>query len=268
MFLRYSNKLNNLQGGENTVISAERFVKSSINIRNVTHITDDVKVSRGKLIDPYQPFFGVDGKAYRISYPDALCMNTNCYSFAMGWRVKGIKGRDYHPGFLINRRYSSIDEVLDLVQADLKACRRQVYEIIWDTAIPDQLPNDKEGHWVKALWCPERGLTSLHFMVKDPNSGRWLHKMGWEYRPKVVTRLVSYMNDKEALQKYAFGSDYSKEEMDIAMQLLFGSKGPIGVLPTEIIVEPDDNHDYLSITAENLLATYHPLWVMRIADPK
>lgn len=153
----------------------------SVESSQITFLTQKF-ITTSKCINPYEPFKGVDGNTYLIEYDSKLNSYTNCYAFAIGWRVPAQnKYDDYVPGFLAGKPYS-LENSASLVKADLEKVDRKVYEILFN--IPKELP-EGDGYWIKFLCNPTKGELSAHFMRKDKKSGRWLHKMGWKKPPSV-----------------------------------------------------------------------------------
>ena len=244
------------------VLTPKRIENGSHRVSTITHVTPKRIPKKRKVMNPYEVFTGIDGKNYRISYPSELYIRTNCYAFVMGWRSRGTKNVDYIPGFLAKKSLS-LQELPSLVEADLETVGRKVYELIYD--IPEHLPEAKEGYWIKALYCKIKGLESIHFMFKDENSGRWLHKMGWEEPPKFVTKMVSYKTDREALMESKEMRGYSKEEIEDALNMFFRNGDSGGIIPLETSEEDKDNAIYVSIAKTGTPYDYEPLWAMRIS---
>lgn len=244
-----------------------------INLSRLRHSTASIKkftcegfggkkIVYGDIIDTSAPFYGENRRVYRISYQETLIPHTNCYSYAMGWRSTGTRGKDYNPGFITGQKCTGIDDLEQLVKSDLEAVGRKSIETL--RSIPQHLPKPQEGYWIKALYCKKKGPKSIHFMVKDNKSGRWLHKVGWENPPTLVTKLVGYTTDRDLLLASDVLKEYSKEEVEAALHMFFADGGSGGIIPIKTIIEETDNDIYLYVSRNNLLYTYYPIWAMRI----
>ena len=211
-----------------------------------------IPMSKMPVVWPGDPFEGADGKKYILLVDPKQNQNRNCYAYAMKWPLSGHRCLgEYIPGFLAGLPFN-IEKIEELVRADLKAVKREVYEVVYD--IPDVLPYG-EGYWVKALYC-ER-TEDFHFAMKDPNSGRWIHKMGWEMPPKVFIRNTIYVSRFEGVPR----------EIEIESDKIVKPRQyePVSVIGS--CVETRDSAGYVAWDEDDFLSYYKPLWVMRIAEP-
>ena len=244
----------------------DKLIRMQKPTKNLVHRTKS-SMPKGDTVNPYAPFEGLDGLTYQISYPDELNETTNCYAFALGLRAKGNPQRDYIPGFLAGYNGLPKDgtELEARVVADIEKLGRKVLEVIHASDIPEHLPKAKVGTvWIKALVgeCIEG---DIHFMVKNEESGRWIHKMGWTMPPKVVVRNLEMKNDVELLCE----RDPSYKEIvnmlgGIEFVKSFFSSG--SVLAKSELESCDDGAYFAIPDFEDELKTYKPLWVMRISE--
>ena len=240
-----------------------RLKKNSVKSDSVTFATKKTQPVEA-CVNPYLPFTGTDGKNYLIGYEARLIHTTNCYAYAAGWRYPAIdKFRDYVPGFLTGKPYS-LQNITDLVKGDLEAVGRKVYEIIYD--IPDKLP-EGEGYWIKFLHCEEKGDEGIHFMRKDPKSGRWIHKMGWEMPPKVCVRNLEFRDKKEALFDMPQMKGVPREAAESLLQMMFRKEMYTGVVLVRSEIETSDAADYTAFNEDDEVFLYKTKWAMRISEP-
>lgn len=245
------------------MLDASKLKKHSIKSKDVTFLTNKA-ASTGKLINPYEPFKGKDGKNYLIGYDKRLNNSTNCYAFAMGWTL-AAKNRydDYVPGFMTGHPYSvALSE--KLVRGDLEAVGRKVYEVIYQ--IPKELP-EGEGYWIKFMYCPERGDLDAHFMRKDKKSGRWIHKMGWEMPPKLCVRKVEFGSKKDAILDMMRADDVPMDFVESMLTTIIPKEMYAGSEITKSEIETDDASGYLAFDERERLIQYKALWAMRISEP-
>lgn len=243
------------------MLTAQILKKNSRKQKPLTKLSEWHTVPEGNVINPYRPFLGTDGLYYRILYPKKIIPYTNCYSYAMGWTTSGKFGIDYYPGWLSGRRVS-IESLRELVQSDLKSVGRHENDFIEE--VPKHLPKIPEGYWIKALYCELLGKESVHFMIKDSLSGRWLHKTGWDTAPKVVTKIIEYRTERQLLFEAENLKKYSAEEIEEAMKSIFKSDFS-GIVPTVVGVETRDNADFETVSKNGLLLTYKTLWAMNVS---
>lgn len=245
------------------MLEASKLRKNSVTSRGITFATNRAVVE-GDCINPYEPFKGADGKSYIIGYEKRFNKVTNCYAFAMGWQVAANnKYDDYVPGFLCGQPYS-VANCAKLVKADLEAVGRKVYEILYD--IPEELP-DRDGYWIKFLYCPKKGDLDAHFMRKDKKSGRWIHKMGWVMPPKVCEKKLELKNKKEMLMEMPELKGYTREMIDFVLPMMFPQEMYAGMDVVRSTHETDDSADYVAIPEDGIPITYKAMWVMRISEP-
>ncbi len=251
------------------MLSIKTIKSKSVNSKQVTRPTSK-PISNEALINPYEPFLGIDGRKYEISYKSGLNKNTNCYAFAMGWFTAATdKYVDYIPGFLAKKKFS-FDSIPELIQADLEAVGRKVYEIVYD--IPEKLP-EGEGYWVKGVMMKREGkMPEFHIMRKDPRSGRWIHKMGWEYPPKLVIRNTEFKDKTDVVmeQMKASGIDLlgmSKEDVMGIAAMMFPKEYYTGQTVTKNEYETNDSADYISLVEGEERRVFDVLWAMRISEP-
>lgn len=223
----------------------------------------------GMLKNPYKPFIGINGRRYEIPYKAPLNKTTNCYAFAMGWQAAASnKYVDYIPGFLAGMKFS-FDNIPELIRADLEAVDRKVYEVVYD--IPKNLP-DSEGYWVKVVIYTNGDIPEFHIMRKDKKSGRWIHKMGWEYPPKLVVRNTEFKDKIDAVieEMKSRGIDLcgmSKEDVKGIAAMFFSEEYYTGITVAKNEPETDDSADYISFSENEEQHTYKALCAMRISEP-
>ena len=247
------------------MLSIKTIKSRSVNSNQITKTTSK-PVSSGKLINPYEPFLGTNGRKYEIAYKSGLNATTNCYAFAMGWFAAATdKYVDYIPGFLAKKPFS-FDKIHELIQADLETVGRKVYEILYD--IPEKLP-DSEGYWVKGVMFKREGkIPEFHIMRKDRKSGRWIHKMGWEYPPKLVIRNIEFKDKMDAAIELMGGmQDLPIEEIKELVKMYLPEEVYSGVTVTKNEPESDDSADYISLAEANERQVFETLWAMRISEP-
>lgn len=247
--------------------------KKAIKNRSVTSLqvttTTAKPAETGMLKNPYKPFIGINGRKYEISYKAPLNKTTNCYAFAMGWQAAASdKYVDYIPGFLAGMKFS-FDNIPELIRADLEAVDRKVYEVVYD--ISEKLP-DSEGYWVKIVIRTDGDNSEFHIMRKDKKSGRWIHKMGWEYPPKLVVRNTEFKDKIDAVieEMKSRGIDLcgmSKEEIKAIAAMFFTPDYYIGITVVKNEPETDDSADYISFSENEEQRTYKVLCAMRISEP-
>lgn len=243
--------------------------RKSVNSKLVTRTTSK-PISKETLINPYEPFLGTDGRKYEISYKSGLNKTTNCYAFAMGWFTAATDKYVYYiPGFLCKKKFS-FDHIPELIQADLETVGRKVYEIVYD--IPEKLP-EKEGYWVKGVMSKKKGkMPEFHIMRKDPKSGRWIHKMGWEYPPKLVIRNSEFKDKTDVVieQMKASGINMggmTREDIIGIAAMMFPKEYYTGVTLTKNEYETDDSAGYIAFTEADEREVFEALWAMRISEP-
>lgn len=245
------------------MVNAKNLKKRSQTSKQVTVVTNKPVPQEAK-VDPYQPFYGVDGKKYVIAFKPNLNTKTNCYAFAMGWAMAADdKYSDYIPGFLCGKSFE-YEWIVDLIKEDLEAVGRKVYEIVYD--IPESLP-DGEGYWVKGVMCYEGEHPKFHIMRKDKNSGRWIHKMGWEYPPKVVVKKTEFKDKLDVVIEMAGLQMFRKE---VILDVVRQNFPPHMYKGKELIrseIETDDSAPYVAYTGDDTTLTFEPLWAMRISEP-
>lgn len=245
------------------MLDSIKLKRNSVKSSSVTFETKK-KAPEGMLVNPYAPFVGTDGKNYLIGYEDRFVKTTNCYAFAAGWRVPAHnKYKDYIPGFLTGMPYS-IENLANLVKADLEAVGRSVYEVIYD--IPEHL-TDREGYWIKALHCSAKGAEGIHFMRKDKKSGRWIHKMGWEMPPKVCVRNLKFKDKKEALFDMPQMKEIPRAHAEMVLQMMFPREMYTGVVLQKSEIETCDSAGYTAFNEDDEILQYDALWVMRVSEP-
>ena len=213
--------------------------------------------------NPFGPFRGIDGKTYVARQ---CTVGINCYAYALGLnlRVKTESGV-YTPGFL-NGMVRYDDPIIESVKSDLTWLGRQIYEIYEE--IPDKLPKEAKGtYYIKCLRAKgSEGLQGIHFMVKDPKSGRWIHKLGWEARPKVVVE-YEFESTKERVMKEIQKKNPLLSTKMLEMMVDFAvSESPYSESYIAVKVEyPEkDNGGYISYDGKGLVE-YVPLFAMRIS---
>lgn len=245
------------------MLEVVKLKKNSVGSGSVTFATNK-SVPTEDCVNPYAPFFGVDGKKYIIGYDQRLNTTTNCYAFAMGWRVPAKnKYDDYVPGFLAGMKFS-IENSAKIVKADLEAVGRTVYEILYE--IPEELP-DGDGYWIKFMYCPEKTELDAHFMRKDKKSGRWIHKMGWEMPPKVCVRNLEFKDKKEALLESPELKGTPKDIAESVLKTMFPKHMYTGIVLARSEIETVDSADYLAFSDAEVLMNYKTMWAMRISEP-
>lgn len=245
------------------MIESAKLKKHSVGSEMITFVTPNA-VPLEKCINPYAPFKGIDGKNYVIGYEESLNTVTNCYAFAMGWRVAASNNYDdYVPGFLTGRTYSATN-CDHIVKCDLEAVGRKVYEILYD--IPKELP-DGDGYWIKFLNCPQKGDLESHFMRKDKKSGRWVHKMGWKMPPKVCVRNLEFKSKKDLIMEMPEMRGIPRDIIESTLKMMFPMEMYTGQELVRSELETDDSADYVSLPERGAPITYKAMWVMRISEP-
>lgn len=247
------------------MIKVEMLKKKTVTASQFTFRTNK-KVPEGNLVNFNCPFYGKDGNRYILPYPEDLTSNTNCYAFALGWRLKGKPGKDFIPGLASGMEYDT-KKIVDLVSSDLDAVGRQSLEVVYD--IPTELP-DGEGYWIKCLQDPIEP-TELHFQMKDKKSGRWLHKVGWDFSPKVVVRNLELKPKIDLIIETTelFGPTMDR---NMVIGMLKGMFPPMMYEGYQIVrskIEWADNAPYYAfnpLVDPNNFIIYKPLWAMRISD--
>lgn len=247
------------------MIKKEMLMKKTVPTSNFT-FRSNKPVTGDKLVDFDCPFWGKDGKKYILPYPGNLFHYTNCYSFVMGWRLKGERGKDFIPGFVTERKYN-IGRIVELVTSDMEAVGRRVLEVVYD--IPLELP-EKEGYWIKCLEDPEMD-GDVHFQMKDKKSGRWLHKVGWDFAPKVVVRNLELRPKIDSILETI---DMFSHDMDrnFAIRMLKSRFPPMIYEGMDLVrseLEAEDNAPYYAFNPlknSNEFIVYKPLWAMRISE--
>lgn len=247
--------------------------KKAIKNRSVTSLqittTTNKPAETGRLKNPYRPFVGINGRKYEIQYKNPLNKTTNCYAFAMGWQAAASdKYVDYIPGFLAGSKFS-FDDIPELIRADLEAVGRTVYEVVYD--IPEKLP-DGEGYWVKVVIHTDGEKKEFHIMRKDKKSGRWIHKMGWEYPPKLVVRNTEFKDKIDAViaEMKAKGINLvgmSKEDIKGIAAMFFSPEYYTGITVVRNEHETNDSADYISFSEAEEQHTYKAVFAMRISEP-
>ena len=245
------------------MINIATIKKRSVKSHQIT-VTTSKPVPKNEIINPYDPFYGTNGRKYEISYKSGLYKVTNCYAFAMGWQVAADdKYLDYIPGFLAGRHFET-ELVDELIKADLEAVDRKVYEVLYD--IPEVLP-DGNGYWIKGVMCYDRETPDFHIMRKDPKSGRWIHKVGWEAKPKLVVRNCEFKDKIDAALEIAGLTEIPRE---VALRLVSQILPPeqyTGITLVKNMIETDDSAGYMSFADADCKRYFEPLWVMRISEP-
>lgn len=245
------------------MLDSKKLRRNSVKSSAITFVTKK-KAPVEKLVNPYAPFVGTDGKTYLIGYEERFVKTTNCYAFAAGWKCSANdKYRDYVPGFLTGMPYS-VWNLANIVKADFEAVGRKVYEVIYD--IPEHLI-DGDGYWIKALHCTAKGDEGIHFMRKDKKSGRWIHKMGWEMPPKVCVRNSEFKDKKEALFDMPQMKEFPREQAEMVLQMMFPRDVYSGVILQKNEIETIDSAGYTAINEDDEIMRYDALWVMRVSEP-
>ena len=218
--------------------------------------------------DPTLPFQGKDGNWYKIIFPEG---KYNCYLFAMGWGCSAPNSGYGIPGFLVGRIPRDVEEIKELIIKDLNAVNRKVYEIYEKDEIPEYLPEANPGtYWIKVYFSDKESIGSFHVSRKHEESGRWLHKMGWEAPAKVVCdnyeigyildhispkheeiKAVLEMYPKELIQAFA-------NQLNIPIMGITKSKWQDGDDKDYKAYSPDENPKGFTI--------YRPEWVMRVDE--
>ena len=222
-------------------------------------------ITKGNLVLPGDPFLGVDGNTYKVIYDPLLNTRGNCYAFAMGWTTTGHREcGDFFPGFLARKPFN-IEEMEALVRADMDAVKRKVWDVKYAGDIPEELPHVEGSYWIKAFQGEEPN--DFHFAMKEPKSGRWIHKLGWETAPKVLVRNTGYMTHKEQVM----GTKALKDKDATMMSAFLDAFIPEGLRDSVIVtsnqVETNDAAGFEAWTEQNRLRYYKPLWVMRVSEP-
>ncbi len=245
------------------MLSAEKLKKRSVTSSLITFETNK-NVPKDECINPYAPFYGVNGKKYLIGYDKKLYETTNCYAFAMGWLVEASnKYDDYVPGFLAGVPYS-VYVAEEIVRADLEAVGRKVYEVLYD--IPKELP-DGEGYWIKFLHCPENGELDAHFMRKDKKSGRWIHKMGWSMPPKLCVRNLEFKEKMDVVLSSVDLMGIPRAEAERLIKAMLPKEVYSGKTLVKSEIETDDSAGYVSFSEADKIVKYQAVWAMRISEP-
>lgn len=250
------------------MLSKKAIKNRSVNSLQITTTTSK-PAETGRLKNPYRPFIGINGRKYEIQYKNPLNKTTNCYAFAMGWQsAASDKCFDYIPGFLSGMKFS-FGNIPELIRADLEAVDRNVYEVLYD--IPEKLP-DGEGYWVKIVIYTSGDNQEFHIMRKDKKSGRWIHKMGWEYPPKLVVRNTEFRDKVDAViaEMRAKGinlTGMSKEDIKGIAAMFFPPEYYTGITVVKNECETDDSADYISFSENEEQHTYKVLCAMRVSEP-
>ena len=104
-------------------------------------------------------------------------------------------------------------------------------------------------------------------MRKDPKSGRWVHKMGWEMPPKVCVRNLEFRDKKEALFDMPQMKGVPREAAESLLQMMFRKEMYTGVVLVRSEIETCDAADYTAFNDEDEVFLYKTKWAMRISEP-
>lgn len=236
-----------------TPVSTECMIMS---IPNFTHAT--------------APFAGKDHNYYEILWDTNLNATTNCYAFALGLTHPDLSKSDYHPGFISGKtRISDVpttaDGLLEAVGNDLKRLSRNVLEV--HRADAGKLPRTLQYHyadgsyWIK-LMQEEGNPLNWHFAMLDPNSGRWLHKMGYGDPPKPLYHQADFKTHKEILlEQFQPGSF----EEYFTQQVLAFTPDTDSLISTTYYLEEDDSAGFASLYRNTKIIHYNAVWVIRVS---
>lgn len=217
--------------------------------------------------NPVGPFMGKNGKWYKIVLQNSF--PSNCYLTAMRW-ITPVKNNLYGvPGFLVGRVPFTVEEFKDFIVQDLNVCDRHVHEIIEGDVIPEVLPVAERGtYWVK-VYFENDNISSFHIAFKHEESGRWIHKLGWEAPVQVVMRNIEYYCPYDELIKdpqfSKFYHHMSKSEF-ISFCLSMGLHEMAGGV-SKSTWEDKDNAPYFSYSPDTNpdgFRIFKPSFVMRI----
>lgn len=219
--------------------------------------------------DPTGPFKGKDGKWYKIVLQNKFA--SNCYMTAMRWFVPAKNTLYGIPGFLVGKIPFTNEELKDLIAQDLEVCGRRVLEVIDAEDIPETLPAAEKGtYWVK-VFLEEGNIGTFHIAWKHEESGRWLHKLGWEAPLKVFMRNLELFCPYDELIKdpetsFMYRSMSKSDFISFCLSMgLYDLTG--GVSKSEW--EDKDNAPYYSYSPDtdpNGFRVYKPSFVMRIEE--
>lgn len=243
----------------------EKAKNASMKTRNYVNLTKE-SMKKGKCINPYAPFEGLDGKTYKITYPQVLNDCTNCYSFSLGIKAKGRPDRDYFPGFLSGYPLcvGISNNLEERVRADLNVLGRSVYDVIYAGDIPKQLPKAEKGTvWIKVM-IHSYVKEDIHFMVKNEASGRWIHKLGWSSPPKVVVRNLKIKSTLDTILEMK--PEIQKLIEELGEENVKDIIGNLYTLSSSILEYEDDSSYYSFQEDVSHLVEYKPMWVMRISE--
>ena len=213
--------------------------------------------------NPAGPFRGKDGKCYEIIFPDG---NQNSYYNAMGWTVTVKNPRYGIPGFLVGRMPDSVDSILELVTADLAAVDRNVYEVIEEIDIPEELPKaEKNTCWIKIYFSQKDDWETFHFARKDEKSGRWIHRFDWEDKSTVVCDF-EYEDYCKILMKENPEIKELMRGVPVDAFCHFAKKlGLPKKVITKAVWQSTDGSGIAAFDPEGeVMVEYNPKWVMRI----
>jgi hypothetical protein len=219
--------------------------------------------------DPEGPFMGKDGKWYKIVLKNRFY--SNCYLTAMKW-ITPVKNNLYGiPGFLVGKVPFTLEEIKECIIQDLNVCGRRVHEIIEADDIPEALPAAEKGtYWVKGYYESDN-IGSFHIAFKHEESGRWIHKLGWQAPVKVVMRNIEYYCPYDDLMKNPLIAEFynhmSRSEF-ISFCLSTGLYSLTGGV-SKSTWEDKDNAPYFSYSPDtnpNGFTVFNPAFVMRIDE--
>jgi len=214
---------------------------------------------QGNRINPYQPFLGVDGQVYEIDWkPEG-----NCYSYALRTEYPDSQTKkSFSPGVIAGKTYKP-EKIKSLIIADLKKQNRIIYEVVDE--IPKELPKG-EGYWIKCFIA--EGNRDFHFALKDPKSGRWLHKIGWIKSPSLMMRNTRVEGTKEILLRLAKMQKSGALFAEGTINFFLMQMGTPLITVLENVIEDDDSSDYLGvISTEEKPVLYKAVFAMRISEP-
>ena len=217
--------------------------------------------------NPTQPFQGKDGNWYKIIFPEG---KYNCYLFAMGWGCSAPNSAYGIPGFLVGRVPRNLEEIKELIVKDLNAVNRKVYEIYEKEEIPKYLPAAKSGtYWIKVYFSND-SIGSFHVSRKDEESGRWLHKMGWEAPPKVVCDNYEIGCNLEHVSSKHGEIEKVLKMYPIELIQALANQLNIPIMGvTKSKWQSQDDANYMAYSPDdnpNEFTVYEPKWVMRVDE--
>lgn len=220
--------------------------------------------------EPTAPFVGKDENYFEICWEKNLYATTNCYAFALGLTNPDISKTSYHPGFIsgivqVSDVPTTADGLLKAVSSDLNRLRRSVLEV--HRADTEELPRTLQYHyadgsyWVKLMQA-ENDPRNWHFAMLDPNSGRWLHKMGYGSPPKPLYHQADFKTNTEIVMSQCQPGSFEEE---LTKQVLAFASGTDSLIPMTYYLEDDDSAGFTSLYRNTNIVHYKAVWVIRVS---